>query len=72
MLKPGSYDLIDDGKSSKKKKSGINVGNTVILEEVGDKNRITYLIVGAQEANIFENKISNESPLGKSLIGKNS
>ena len=71
MLKPGSYDLIDDEKSAKKKKSGINVGNTVILEEVGDKNRITYLIVGAQEANIFENKISNESPLGKSLIGKN-
>ncbi len=71
MLKPGSYDLIDDEKSTKKKRSGINVGNTVILEEVGDKNRITYLIVGAQEANIFENKISNESPLGKSLIGKN-
>ncbi len=70
MLKPGSYDLIDDEKGTKKKRSGINVGNTVVLEEVGDKNRATYFIVGAQEANIFENKISNESPLGKSLIGK--
>ena len=29
------------------------------------------MIVGSQESNIFENKISNESPLGKSLIGKN-
>lgn len=69
LLKPGWYDLIDDEKSSKKKKSGINVGNTVVLESEGEK--ITYVLVGSQEANIFENKISNESPLGKSLIGKN-
>ncbi len=69
ILKPGGYDLIGDEKSSKKKKSGINVGNTVVLESEGEK--ITYLLVGSQEANIFENKISNESPLGKSLIGKN-
>lgn len=71
MLKPGGYDIIDDEKWTKKKKQGINVGNTVTLQEVGEKAEITYLIVWAQEANIFENKISNESPLGRSLIGKN-
>lgn len=71
MLKPGNYDLIDDEKGTKKKKTGINVGNTVTLQEVGSTDEMTYVIVGAQEANIFENKISNESPLGKSLIGKN-
>lgn len=69
LLKPGNYDLIDDEKWGKKKKSGINVGNTVVLEANGEK--ITYTLVGSQEANIFENKISNESPIGKSLIGKN-
>ncbi len=69
MLKPGSYDIIDDGKSVKRKRSGINVGNTVTL--TSEKEKITYMIVGSQEANIFENKISNESPIGKSLIGKN-
>lgn len=69
MLKPGNYDLIDDEKSTKKKRSGINVGNTVTLSS--EKETITYTIVGSQEANIFENKISNESPIGKSLIGKN-
>lgn len=69
LLKPGNYDLIDDEKSGKKRKSGINVGNTVILETEGEK--ITYTLVWSQEANIFENKISNESPLGRSLIGKN-
>jgi transcription elongation factor GreA len=36
-----------------------------------EKEEITYTIVGSQESNIFENKISNESPLGKALIGKN-
>lgn len=69
MLKPGSYDIIDDEKWGKKKKSGINVGNTVVL--ILEKEKITYTIVGSQEANIFENKISNESPIGKALIGKN-
>lgn len=69
MLKPGSYDIIDDERSAKKKRSWINVGNTVSLSS--DKEKITYMIVGSQEANIFENKISNESPIGRALIGKN-
>jgi transcription elongation factor GreA len=43
----------------------------VTLQDTHEWSTITYTIVGAQEANIFENKISNESPLGKSLIGKN-
>lgn len=69
LLKPGNYDLIDDEKGAKRKKSGINVGNTVVVTL--DNEKITYTIVGSQESNIFENKISNESPIGKSLIGKN-
>ncbi len=69
LLKPGNYDLIDDEKWTKRKKSGINVGNTIVVTLDGEK--ITYTIVGSQESNIFENKISNESPIGKSLIGKN-
>lgn len=68
MLKPGSYDLIDDEKIARRKKSGINVGNTVTIES--DWEKIIYTIVGSQEANIFDNKISNESPIGKALIGK--
>ena len=71
MLKPGNYELIVDEGSGKKKKSGINVGATVVISEVGTKEKITYTIVGSQEASILDGKISNESPLGKSLIGKN-
>lgn len=70
LLKPGNYDLIDDEKTSgRRKKSGINVGNTVII--AFEDETVRYTIVGSQESNIFENKISNESPLGRALIGKN-
>lgn len=68
MLKPGNYDVIDE--ASKKKKTGINVGSTVTLLSE-EKEEYTYTIVGSQEANILENKISNESLLGKALLGKN-
>ncbi|MBT3419431.1 MAG: transcription elongation factor GreA [Candidatus Magasanikbacteria bacterium] len=46
----------------------IEIGSTITVE-VNKKER-TYTIVGAQEADPFEGKISNESPLGKSFIGK--
>lgn len=71
LLKPGNYELIEDEKSGKKRKAGINVGATVTVEEVGSKDKITYIIVGSQEASILDGKISNESPLGKAIVGKN-
>lgn len=71
LLKPGNYELIEEEKTGRKKKTGINVGSTVTIVETGTKEEFTYMIVGSQEASILENKISNESPLGKSLIGKN-
>jgi len=67
MLNPGAYEIIDE----KKKKTGINVGSVVTLEETEKKETITYTIVGSQEASILDGKISNESPIGKALIGKN-
>ncbi len=48
----------------------VTVGSTVRLfdEEFGEE--VEYKIVGSSEANILQNKISNESPVGKELIGK--
>jgi transcription elongation factor GreA len=72
LLKPGNYELIEDEKSGKRRnKAGINVGATVTIEEVLSKDKITYIIVGSQEASILDGKISNESPIGKAIIGKN-
>ncbi len=55
-------------KISGKSKSHIDVGCTVRLTINGKKE--TFTIVGEWEANPSQKKISNSSPLGKSLIGK--
>lgn len=47
----------------------VNIGNTVIVKEKGSKEETKFQIVGATEANPFEGKISNESAVGKALIG---
>ena len=50
------------------KKDVVNVGSTVtITYDDGEKEE--YKIVGSLEADPFENKISNESPIGKAIIG---
>lgn len=45
-------------------------GATVELEEVGSGESVTYQIVGDDEANIKQNKISISSPIARALIGK--
>ncbi len=51
-----------------KDKGVANVGSTIVIEyEPGDEEE--YKLVGSLEADPFENKISNESPIGKAVIG---
>ena len=45
-------------------------GTTVLIEDLSDSSRITYKIVGEDEASIKEGKISVISPVAKSLVGK--
>jgi transcription elongation factor GreA len=45
-------------------------GSTVILEDVNNGDVVTYQIVGDDEANIRERKISISSPVARALIGK--
>lgn len=45
-------------------------GATVDLEEVDSRETVTYQIVGDDEANIKNNKISISSPIARALIGK--
>lgn len=47
----------------------VHVGSEVIVEEKGQPPE-TFFIVGAAEANPREGKISNESPMGRALMGK--
>lgn len=48
----------------------IQVGSTVVVVYEGDDEEETYTIVGAIEAKPSEGRISNESPIGRVLIGK--
>ena len=52
------------------KRGTIGVGSHVKLFDLKEEEEIEYDIVGASEANSLSGKISNESPLGKSLLGK--
>ena len=48
----------------------VNFGSKVSLLDLNTNKEIFYTIVGTYETNPNENKISNKSPLGKILIGK--
>jgi transcription elongation factor GreA len=48
----------------------VRVGFVVVLNDVEVSEKIEYRIVGPAEADVSENKISYESPLGKALMGK--
>ena len=48
----------------------VSVGTIVRLRDVDAKETIEYAIVGSAEANPAENKLSNESPVGKAIMGR--
>ena len=51
-------------------KDVVSVGSKVRIRDVAAKETFEYHIVGSAEANPAENKLSNESPVGKAIIGK--
>lgn len=51
-------------------KDVVSVGSTIVIEYVEDNEEEEYKIVGSLEADPFNNKISNESPIGSAVIGK--
>lgn len=57
--------IIEEGSSKE-----VRVGSTVEIKYVDDDEVEEYKIVGSTEADPFENKISNESPIAKVIMGK--
>lgn len=45
-------------------------GCTVVLENIDTGDEVSYQLVGPEESNIKEGRISVESPLGKAIVGK--
>ena len=50
-------------------KDAVSVGSHVRLRDMQANKTFEYHIVGSAEANPAENKLSNESPVGKAIIG---
>jgi transcription elongation factor GreA len=48
----------------------VSIGSRVRLRDVDAKETIEYHIVGSAEANPSENKLSNESPVGRAIMGR--
>lgn len=65
ILKNAEVVLAED-----KEKGKINIGSRFVVLDVEFDEETEYSLVGAIEANVLENKLSNESPLGLALIGK--
>lgn len=59
--------IIDEGDVNREV---VNVGCTVVLKDLEYDEDLEYTIVGSAESNPNDNKISNESPVGKAIIGK--
>jgi transcription elongation factor GreA len=60
--------LIDDMANSPS--NVVALGRTVVVQEVGTDLEETYAIVGSVEVDPKNGRISNESPMGKALLGK--
>jgi len=48
----------------------IEIGSKVTVQKQGTKEEKTYQIVGSEEADMAQGKISNRSPFGEALFGK--
>ncbi|MRG86682.1 transcription elongation factor GreA [Salinibacillus xinjiangensis] len=48
----------------------VQLGKSVTFQELPDGDEESYTIVGSAEADPFEGKISNDSPMAKSLLGR--
>ena len=63
ILDNGNYEIIKDKPTDK-----VGIGSTVKIKYVDEEDEEEYTIVGSQEADPLLSKISNESPVAKSLL----
>lgn len=49
----------------------VSIGSIVTVEDMEFGDTMEYAIVGTAESDPLKNKISNESPVGKAILGKN-
>ena len=62
--------VIMDDAEDEAEAGKIRLGSTVVLKDLEYGDLLEYTIVGTVEADPAKNKISNESPVGKAIMGK--
>lgn len=60
--------IIDE--TANKKKGVVSLGSVVVVKDMETGEEEVYTIVGTTEADPFENRISNESPVGAAILGQ--
>ena len=60
--------IIDD--TANEKKGVVSLGSVVVVKDMETGEEEVYTIVGTTEADPFENRISNESPVGAAILGQ--
>ncbi|MAF59611.1 MAG: transcription elongation factor GreA [Candidatus Pacebacteria bacterium] len=55
---------------SHKKSDSVSLGSIVSIQKEGESEKFKYEVVGSEEANMQERKISHLSPLGEAMMGK--
>ena len=68
-IKELEYKLEHSEIIENKKKNQVSLGSTVVIK-YDDGEEDEYMIVGSLEADPFNNRISNESPIGVAVMGK--
>jgi transcription elongation factor GreA len=59
--------LLEENDSAEGK---VSIGSSVKIQKEGEKTARDYKIVGSEEADMAQGKVSNLSPLGSALLGK--
>ena len=59
--------IIDESKIDS---NVVTIGSIVKVNDMDFEEEVEYTIVGSAEADPYEGKISNESPVGKALLGR--
>ena len=62
-----NYTIIEEQETAR---DIVHVGNNVVVKDLEFDETLTYQIVGSQEADPMNGRISEGSPFGKALLGK--
>lgn len=69
-IKQLEYILKNPKIVSHKKSDTVSMGSVVSIQKEGESEKFKYEVVGSEEANMQERKISHLSPLGEAMMGK--